>query len=374
MPTASQPVSPLQLPNYQRPSFILASGRVQPVIKRKRNDEKSITTQLLIGSRMSASEASAPSSQVEKHPCSHTSIRAGVGGSTSPDCPDTSSCSGDDECESYQETTYLEPIHDPQPLLKRSKMHRVASMPQLLDHLSADAFLPENTMSVASMKQLLGRMNKSKSTPSLSSMIEGQANTMSHSCHDKTNPDSHLHSMLKSMGIAAQTYSSLDLKDYFIQTTEAHTAAYGADVLRAVREGNINALHEMHLAGRTLQCCNSFGESILHMACRHGELSVVRFLVNEAGVSFRVRDDFGRTPLHDAFWTQKPEIELVKLIISTSPDLLLLKDKRGFTPLAYARREHWGEWCEFLQENYNMLTPHELYGIGSSGSDTLDCK
>jgi hypothetical protein len=299
--------------------------------------------------------------------------RAEDGGSSCPDNSDTGSSSDGDEEKSYLETSFLEPIHDPQPLLKRSKIYRVASMSHLPNHLSADEFLPENTMSVASMNQLVSRMNKSRSTPSLPSMIEGRANILCASHLDQTNPDSHLHSMLKSMGVESQTYAALDLKDYFIQTTAAHTAAYGSDVLRAVRERDFSALRQMHLAGRTLQCCNSFGESILHMACRHGDLEVVRFLVNEAGVSFRVRDDFGRTPLHDAFWTQKPEIELVKFIVSSCPDLLLLKDKRGFTPLAYARRSHWGEWCEFLQENYNLLIPHELCGLGNFSSDVPEC-
>ena len=374
MPTTSHPISPVRSANYQLQSSSSGLAPSHPVIKRKRFDDNSTTNLVTIGSQMFVCEDRARYAHVEKHMSAHAIMSAAESRSRSPDCPDTGSSSDDDdERESYQKTTYLEPIQDPQPLTKKSKLQRVASMSQLTDHVSADQFLPENTMSVASMKQLLGRMNKSMSTPSLPSMIEGRANIMSPSRLGKTNPDSHLHDMLKSMGIAAQTYAALELKDYFIQTTEAHTAAYGSDVLKAVREGSISALREIHLSGRTLQCCNSFGESILHMACRHGELEIVRFLVNEAEVSFRVRDDFGRTPLHDAFWTQKPEIELVKLIISRCPDLLLLKDKRGFTPLAYARRDHWAEWCEFLQENYNILSPHEVGGIDCGSVDVPLC-
>ncbi|KAI2502437.1 hypothetical protein MHU86_12013 [Fragilaria crotonensis] len=360
MSTTTDHMSPVPSPIYIHSSSDVGPGRVQPVIKRKRHDETSTSNQLTNESKIFGSEERQLYAQVDKHPLVHKVSRAGDGGSTSTDYSDTGSSSDGDEEKSQLETSYLEPIHDPKPLLKKSKIHRVASMSQLPSHLSADQFLPENTMSVASMSQLVSRMNKSRSTPSLPSMIEGRADILSPSHLDQINPDSHLHSMLKSMGVASQTYAALDLKDYFIQTTAAHTSAYGSDVLRAVRERDFSALRKMHLAGRTLQCCNTFGESILHMACRHGDLEVVRFLVNEAGVSFRVRDDFGRTPLHDAFWTQKPEIELVKFILSSCPDLLLLKDKRGFTPLAYARRSHWGEWCEFLQENYNLLIPHEL--------------
>ena len=58
----------------------------------------------------------------------------------------------------------------------------------------------------------------------------------------------------------------------------------------------------MHKKGKTLQCCNRFGESAIHMACRHDLTDVVKFSIEEVGSILRVRDDYGRTPLHDAFW------------------------------------------------------------------------
>merc|ERR1712087_120602 len=160
------------------------------------------------------------------------------------------------------------------------------------------------------------------------------------------------------------SFPALDLQDFFVNVTSEHVKAYTNDVVAAIRNEDISILREMHLNGITLQCCNRFGESIMHMACRRGAVKVVRFLHEEAGVSFRVRDDYGRTPLHDAFWTAKPHAELVKMIISNCPDLLLISDRRGFMPLSYVRDEHWSMWCEFLEENRDMLTPKELLLIG----------
>jgi len=161
-------------------------------------------------------------------------------------------------------------------------------------------------------------------------------------------------------GTSVPTHAALDLKDFFVDVTTEHITAYKNDVIVAVCEQDIDALREMHRNGRMLQCCNRFGESIIHMAFRRGAVKVVRFLLEEAGISFRVRDDYGRTPLHDAFWTVDPQADLVKMLITKCPDLLLISDKRGFVPLSYVRKEHWGIWCKFLEENSDILLPKEL--------------
>jgi len=258
----------------------------------------------------------------------------------------------------YQ-ASYLEPIHDP-PASKKSKVHRVASMPSF-SQISSNQ-LPANTMSVAAVLQLKARMSMSKSasSPSLPSMVQVRSEPLPSSRFESTKPDTHLHAILKSMNVSAQTSPSLELDDFFVTPTEEHIAAYRTDIITAVRQGDLLTLRQMHREGRMMQCCNRFGESIIHMACRTGAIEIVRFLVEEAGVSFRVRDDYGRTPLHDACWTREPEIELVKMLISSCPDLLYLKDKRGFSPLTYVRMGDWGQWCEFLEENRHLLIPSEL--------------
>ena len=62
----------------------------------------------------------------------------------------------------------------------------------------------------------------------------------------------------------------------------------------------------------------------------------------------RVRDDVGRNPLHDACWTKEPSLDLVRMILEREPDLAILADRRGHTPLGYVRAEHWRVWDEFL--------------------------
>jgi hypothetical protein len=346
MVTDKQAVSPFQTSNmeYNLIHSHLTSHKVGTTTKRKLQEEAPIQMNLLVARE---------NRSLVRHPVEVTFEKLDDSSVKGFHMLNGTENGSDDECLG----TYLEPIHSPSHVAKKSKIPRVASMSQLSKHVSGDQLLPGNTMSASSVAQLMRRMSSSKSAPSLTSMIEINADLPVPGRANGTNPDTYLLTILKDMGVDVHTRSSLEFHDFFINPTDAHLAAYGSDVVMAVRQEDVDTLRAIHLSGRTLQCCNSFGEGIVHMACRHGSIKLVRFLVEEAGASLLVRDDYGRTPLHDAFWTLKPEIELVKMIISICPDLLFLKDKRGFTPLAYARRDHWGEWCEFLDKNRELLTP-----------------
>jgi len=76
----------------------------------------------------------------------------------------------------------------------------------------------------------------------------------------------------------------------------------------------------------------------------------------------RVRDDIGRTPLHDACWTPEPMLELVEFILEKEPSLFFAKDKRGFKPFVYTRKSDWPLWIELLKKQsktIKRLTQHK---------------
>lgn len=152
-----------------------------------------------------------------------------------------------------------------------------------------------------------------------------------------------------------------EVASFFEEPTEAEIDAYCAEVIDAVRSANLEKLREQKQQGKTLRCSNRFGETLLHLACRKQRLDVVDFLINEGGVSPAVRDDFGRTPLHDACWTPTPNFDLVDLIVHRCPDLLYIKDRRGHTPLFYARQNHWQDWIKHLEERIDSLVPCEQF-------------
>lgn len=174
------------------------------------------------------------------------------------------------------------------------------------------------------------------------------------------NPQSYYEYILKSKGCNANTRASLSSDSFFHIHTREQVDSYDHDIIAAIRSEDVQTLREMHQNGRLMTCCNNFGESLIHMACRRGFTEVVTFLLKEAGVSLRVRDDYGRTPLHDACWTCTPNFELMDILIDTDPDLLLMSDKRGHSPLQYVRREHWPAWMEYLRRKKEALIPRQL--------------
>lgn len=143
----------------------------------------------------------------------------------------------------------------------------------------------------------------------------------------------------------------------FIKPTEEMIAAYKAETLIAARSENVDGLRKLHEAGASLDCCNRFGESLIHLACRRGNVEMVKFLVKDAGVTLLLRDDYGRTVFHDACWTPEPKFELVEFLMQEVPDFLCVKDVRGHLPLNYVRKEHHDQWHSFLSERKALLRP-----------------
>lgn len=154
--------------------------------------------------------------------------------------------------------------------------------------------------------------------------------------------------MKERLGKDISIYSAMDIQNFFHEPSPKDIESYDIATTSAIRNRNIEKLREIHKSGKSLQGCNKFGESLVHMACRRGFTDVVRYLINEAGVKVNIRDDFGRTPLHDACWTSQPNYDLVDILIREEPRLIQISDKRGFTPFQYTRKEHWDRWRDYL--------------------------
>lgn len=150
--------------------------------------------------------------------------------------------------------------------------------------------------------------------------------------------------------LSSQSCDGLDEDDrtFIPPVSEDDQTNYSIDVVSAVREDDLERLQQIHSNGRSLSCCNRFGESLLHMACRRGFDSIALYLIQQADVSIRISDDCGRTPLHDGLWHKECQYVIMDLLVRTDPLLLLTCDKHGHTPFAYCRREHWANWRQFL--------------------------
>lgn len=181
-----------------------------------------------------------------------------------------------------------------------------------------------------------------------------------------TNPEAHIRKLFESsLGFAIVTRPTLELTSQsadmsnchlFPAITEDNLNGYDVDITSAVREENLDTLRKLHSSGRSMSCSNRFGESLLHMACRRGFTAIVKFLVEEADVAVRITDDCGRTPLHDTLWNRDCQYEIFNMLVERDPSLLLVSDKRGHTPFAYARKENWSSWIEHLLMERECIT------------------
>jgi hypothetical protein len=96
---------------------------------------------------------------------------------------------------------------------------------------------------------------------------------------------------------------------------------------------------------------------------------MVQFLLSEpVNLNVRIRDDFGRSPLHDACWNPEPQLEIASWIMQRDPSLFLIADKRGFSPFQYARPSDYPVWRQFLfgqREHLEALTGPEATNMFS---------
>jgi Ankyrin repeats (3 copies) len=136
---------------------------------------------------------------------------------------------------------------------------------------------------------------------------------------------------------------------------------YTMEAVTAIRSGDVHHLRQLLGEGERFDACNRNGESLLHLACRRGDLQTVLFLIREAGVSVEARDDLGRTVLHDICWRPRPDTQLMDLLLLTAhPSLLLAEDRRGHTPFDYARLSDWNLWNTYLSERRELIERRAL--------------
>ena len=174
-------------------------------------------------------------------------------------------------------------------------------------------------------------------------------------------PDTYLAQLVDSLyGTKLVLKTALELGSYFPQITDEQMNAYSMEVVSMARTNNTEGLKSIFLEkGReALDCFNRFGEGLLNLCCRRGFTKSVEFLLSEeVSLSVRIRDDFGRTPLHDACWNPEPQVDICDKIMKQDPSLFLITDKRGYTPFQYARSTDWQLWRQFLLDRSHLLAP-----------------
>lgn len=195
-----------------------------------------------------------------------------------------------------------------------------------------------------------------KKTPTIAK-VQCPSKRMTAAKHIVIKPSDYVMSAFKANGTDIETVKKSALKG-FSEPTEEMLESYTSELLATVRKNDMETLRKLHSQGKLVNSSNKFGESLLHLSCRRSFTEMTKFLIEEVKVDINIRDDYFRTPLHDACWTPEPNFELVEMLIRLAPEQLLLADVRGFTPFDYVRADHWKQWLRFLWERRNLLRPN----------------
>lgn len=161
---------------------------------------------------------------------------------------------------------------------------------------------------------------------------------------------------MRSRGYPVVAYDSLQTA-YYNTPTDLQKASYDVHLIDLVKNRQIAELRDCLAIGLSTNPCNAWGESVLHLVCRHGSATDVLQVFLGAGADVQVVDDYGRTPLHDACWSVHPCLDSIALLLDRDVNLLHMRDCRGALPLSYVPESHWANWMAFLSDNKDRYFP-----------------
>jgi hypothetical protein len=104
-------------------------------------------------------------------------------------------------------------------------------------------------------------------------------------CVAKKRPKKDVHPVLLLCTILEESSNQATNKTsngyFFSKPDEKDVSLYDLEIVNAIRAADIDTLQTLHEEGKSMNACNHFGESLLHMCCQQGDAKLVKFLVEE---------------------------------------------------------------------------------------------
>ncbi|XP_062595079.1 putative ankyrin repeat protein RF_0381 [Saccostrea cucullata] len=125
--------------------------------------------------------------------------------------------------------------------------------------------------------------------------------------------------------------------------TVLHSACWG---------GSVEIVSFLIEKGMDINTLSNDGKSILHRACLNGKFEVCEYLVENYPHLLYVKDKSSNTVLHDAAWGGN--VQIVKLLIEKNMDINALQED-GETILHQCCRSGKKEMCEYLVNHFPDL-------------------
>jgi Ankyrin repeats (3 copies) len=163
---------------------------------------------------------------------------------------------------------------------------------------------------------------------------------------------------MRNRGYDTALYHTLDT-GLHKPVTELQIASFHPHIIDLART-NAEGLAALLRSGLSANPCNRHGESLLHWVCRNKNLEALEVLI-ECDADLLVSDDYGRTPLHDACWNDKPNFAMIDCLLTNHDDgpryLFHTLDRHGGSPLGYVDRMAWHEWLCYLEARKDTYWP-----------------
>lgn len=163
-------------------------------------------------------------------------------------------------------------------------------------------------------------------------------------------PLDHVQAIFKERGWPFKSFQTLDtiwLKQKSEGVSWVRNEKSYSYIIDCVTRGDLGQLTALLNAGLSVDSHNCSGHSLLHKACRNGNISMVKLLLSRSA-KVKVCDDCGKTPLHDACWAASPSPVVLDMLLTKEPSLICSKDKHNATPMEYVHRNNWREVNMFL--------------------------
>ncbi|XP_067678848.1 uncharacterized protein [Haliotis asinina] len=98
---------------------------------------------------------------------------------------------------------------------------------------------------------------------------------------------------------------------------------------------NLDFVDHLLRSGADINCCDKYGQTILHEVARHWHCDVARFLL-EHGANINQKDKYGRSPLHVAAAVDYPMMVILLIDRGADKEARTLKEEQ--TPVHYAAK------------------------------------
>ena len=122
--------------------------------------------------------------------------------------------------------------------------------------------------------------------------------------------------MLENRGYCTERYFVHE-SGYYNQPTPLQQLSYHPHIIDLVKSNNVKDLRALFVAGLSTNPANAHGEGLINLVCRIGAADILKLMI-DSGCDVQVSDDYGRTPLHDACWSARPNCKLFTDVVFNS--------------------------------------------------------